>query len=84
LTGESAHGSAHLRRGFQHGAKGDRGGRRGAIGAARHQRNAVIGESVDLPYNPICAELGITPAEVWPKMDRRDEVLGMAEELIRG
>jgi phosphoribosyl-ATP pyrophosphohydrolase len=54
-----------------------------AIDALQHQRRAVIDESVDLFYNLIVVwdELGITPAEIWAEMDRRERVLGMAEKL---
>ena len=53
------------------------------IEAVRGERSAVINESVDLIYNLVVlwSELGITAAEVWAEMDRRQALLGMAEKL---
>jgi phosphoribosyl-ATP pyrophosphohydrolase len=53
------------------------------IEAVRGRRAAVIGESVDLIYNlaVLWSELGIAASEVWAEMDRRQELLGMAEKL---
>jgi phosphoribosyl-ATP pyrophosphohydrolase len=56
-----------------------------AVDAVRLQRVAVISESVDLFYNlaVLWHELGISPAEVWTEMDRRERELGMAEKLTK-
>jgi phosphoribosyl-ATP pyrophosphohydrolase len=53
------------------------------VDAVRLQRVAVISESVDLFYNlaVLWHELGISPAEVWTEMDRRERELGMVEKL---
>jgi phosphoribosyl-ATP pyrophosphohydrolase len=53
------------------------------IEAVRGGRPAVINESVDLIYNltVLWSELGITAAEIWAEMDRRQTLLGMAEKL---
>jgi hypothetical protein len=49
----------------------------------RRERSAVIHESVDLLYNLVVlwSELGITSAEIWAEMDRRQALFGMAEKL---
>jgi phosphoribosyl-ATP pyrophosphohydrolase len=53
------------------------------IEAVRGERSAVINESVDLIYNLIVlwSELGITAADIWSEMDRREALFGMAEKL---
>jgi phosphoribosyl-ATP pyrophosphohydrolase len=53
------------------------------IEAVRGERSAVINESVDLIYNltVLWSELGITAADIWAEMDRRQELFGMAEKL---
>jgi phosphoribosyl-ATP pyrophosphohydrolase len=53
------------------------------IEAVRGRRTAVVNESVDLLYNLVVlwSELGIAASEIWTEMDRRQELLGMAEKL---
>jgi phosphoribosyl-ATP pyrophosphohydrolase len=53
------------------------------IEAVRGRRIAVVNESVDLLYNLVVlwSELGIAASEIWTEMDRRQELLGMAEKL---
>jgi phosphoribosyl-ATP pyrophosphohydrolase len=53
------------------------------IEAVRGERSAVINESVDLIYNltVLWSELGITAADIWAEMDRRQALFGMAEKL---
>jgi phosphoribosyl-ATP pyrophosphohydrolase len=53
------------------------------IEAVRGRRAAVVNESVDLLYNLVVlwSELGIAASEIWAEMDRRQELLGMAEKL---
>jgi phosphoribosyl-ATP pyrophosphohydrolase len=53
------------------------------IEAVRGERSAAINESVDLIYNLIVlwSELGITAADIWSEMDRREALFGMAEKL---
>lgn len=53
------------------------------IEAVQHNRPAVVRESADLVYNLVVlwSELGITPAEVWREMDRREALYGIAEKL---
>jgi phosphoribosyl-ATP pyrophosphohydrolase len=53
------------------------------IEAVRGERAEVIHESVDLIYNltVLWSELGITAAEIWAEMDRRQALLRMAEKL---
>lgn len=54
-----------------------------AIDAVRGERRGVIHESTDLLYHlaALWSELGITPADVWAEMDRRETALGIAEKL---
>jgi phosphoribosyl-ATP pyrophosphohydrolase len=54
-----------------------------AIDAIRDQRGAVVNESADLLYHLVVlwAEMGITPADVWGEMARREAMLGIAEKL---
>jgi phosphoribosyl-ATP pyrophosphohydrolase len=54
-----------------------------AIDAVRAERDAVVRESADLLYNltVLLTELDIHPSEVWHEMDRRREILGIAEKL---
>lgn len=54
-----------------------------AIDAVRRNRDAVVRESVDLLFNLVVlwSELGLTPADVYEEMRRREEKLGMAEKL---
>jgi phosphoribosyl-ATP pyrophosphohydrolase len=53
------------------------------LDAVRGERRRVVEESADLLYNlaVLWAGLGITPAEVWAEMDRRERMLGLAEKL---
>ena len=53
------------------------------IEAVRGERSAVINESVDLIYNltALWSELGITAADIWAEMDRRQALFGIAEKL---
>jgi phosphoribosyl-ATP pyrophosphohydrolase len=54
-----------------------------AVDARRLQGVAVTNESVDLFYNLVVLwhELGISPAEIWTEMDRRERELGTVEKL---
>jgi phosphoribosyl-ATP pyrophosphohydrolase len=49
-------------------------------------RPSIVNESADLVYNLVVlwAELGITPDDVWREMDRREQLLGIAEKLPKG
>jgi phosphoribosyl-ATP pyrophosphohydrolase len=54
-----------------------------AIEAVLKQRASFVNETADLLYNLVVlwTELGVTPAEVWAEMDRREAMLGLAEKL---
>jgi phosphoribosyl-ATP pyrophosphohydrolase len=54
-----------------------------AIDAARNGRGAVIAESADLLYHLVVlwADMGITPAEVFEEMRRRETAYGIAEKV---
>jgi phosphoribosyl-ATP pyrophosphohydrolase len=54
-----------------------------ALSAAEGDRTAVISESADLLYQLLAlwAGLGVWPAEVWEELERREQMLGMAEKL---
>ena len=54
-----------------------------AIDAVRGERERAIEESADLVYNLVVlwAEIGITPADVWAEIDRRERTYGIAEKL---
>jgi phosphoribosyl-ATP pyrophosphohydrolase len=54
-----------------------------AIDAVRLERDAVVRESADLFYNltVLLTALDIDPSEIWAEMDRRQELLGIAEKL---
>lgn len=54
-----------------------------AIDAVSGTPEAVIRESADLLYNltVLWAAAGVEPAEVWAEMDRREDMLGIAEKL---
>ena len=54
-----------------------------AIEAVLKQRTSFVNESADLLYNLVVlwTELGVTSAEVWAEMDRREAMLGLAEKL---
>jgi phosphoribosyl-ATP pyrophosphohydrolase len=47
------------------------------------QHDAVVRESADLIYNLVVlwAASGVTPAEVWSEMKRRERLMGIAEKL---
>jgi len=53
------------------------------IDAVNGKPEAVISESADLLYNltVLWASAGVSPAQVWAEMDRREEMLGIAEKL---
>jgi phosphoribosyl-ATP pyrophosphohydrolase len=53
------------------------------IDAMHGNREAVVRESADLLYNlsVLWVSLGVTPKDVWKEMDRREEMLGIAEKL---
>jgi len=53
------------------------------IDAVNGNRAAVVRESADLLYNltVLWASAGVTPADVWREMDRREAMLGIAEKL---
>ncbi|HLG79503.1 MAG TPA: phosphoribosyl-ATP diphosphatase [Bradyrhizobium sp.] len=54
-----------------------------AIDSVSGDADAMIRESADLLYNlaVLWAALGIRPADVWREMDRREDLLGIAEKL---
>ncbi|HEY0440326.1 MAG TPA: phosphoribosyl-ATP diphosphatase [Xanthobacteraceae bacterium] len=54
-----------------------------AIDALHGQSDAVVRESADLLYHlaVIWVATGVTPADVWKEMDRRERLLGIAEKL---
>jgi phosphoribosyl-ATP pyrophosphohydrolase len=57
-----------------------------ALDAVQGNRSAVVLESADLLYN-LCvlwAGAGITPAEVWAELARREKMMGVAEKLPKG
>ena len=53
------------------------------IDAVNGKTEAVIRESADLLYNltVLWASAGVTPEDVWREMERREEMLGIAEKL---
>jgi len=53
------------------------------IDAMNGDREAVIRESADLLYNLVVvwAAAGVLPPEVWKEMNRREQLLGIAEKL---
>src|SRR5580698_3873112 len=53
------------------------------IDAVTGKPDAVIRESADLLYNltVLWAACGITPDHVWREMERREDMLGIAEKL---
>src|SRR6201996_6243697 len=53
------------------------------IDAMHGQHDAVVRESADLIYNLVVlwAASGVTPAEVWSEMKRRERLMGIAEKL---
>ena len=53
------------------------------IDAVNGKTDAVILESADLLYNltVLWAAAGVRPADVWREMERREDLLGIAEKL---
>jgi phosphoribosyl-ATP pyrophosphohydrolase len=56
------------------------------IAAVSCDREAVLAESADLLYHLLVlwTERGISPAEVWAELKRREGVSGVAEKAGRG
>jgi phosphoribosyl-ATP pyrophosphohydrolase len=54
-----------------------------AIDAVSGNTQAVVRESADLIYNltVLWAEAGVRPEDVWREMERREQLLGIAEKL---
>jgi phosphoribosyl-ATP pyrophosphohydrolase len=54
-----------------------------AIDAVNGDSEAVVRESADLLYNltVLWAAAGIRPADIWREMERREDLLGMAEKM---
>ena len=55
------------------------------IDAVNGDRNAVVRESADLLYNLVVvwAASGVRPSEVWKEMERREDLFGIAEKLLK-
>ena len=53
------------------------------IDAVNGKPDAVVRESADLLYNltVLWASAGVRPADVWREMERREDLLGIAEKL---
>ena len=53
------------------------------IDAMRGDSDAVVRESADLIYNlaVLWAASGVRPQDIWAEMDRREQMLGIAEKL---
>jgi phosphoribosyl-ATP pyrophosphohydrolase len=53
------------------------------IDAMNGEREAVVRESADLLYNltVLWAAAGVRPEDVWREMERREDMLGIAEKL---
>jgi phosphoribosyl-ATP pyrophosphohydrolase len=53
------------------------------IDAINGDNHAVVRESADLLYNlaVLWASAGVRPEDVWEEMDRREQMLGIAEKL---
>ena len=53
------------------------------IDAVSGNADAVVRESADLLYNltVLWASAGVTPEDVWREMERREDMLGIAEKL---
>src|SRR6266404_6870535 len=53
------------------------------IAAVNRNPDAVIRESADLLYNltVLWASAGVQPEDVWREMERREDLLGIAEKL---
>ncbi|MDX5360325.1 MAG: phosphoribosyl-ATP diphosphatase [Alphaproteobacteria bacterium] len=56
------------------------------IAAAAQGRDALVSESADTLYHLLVlwASAGVTPAEVWAELSRREGVSGIAEKAARG
>src|SRR5436309_2304627 len=54
-----------------------------AIDAVNGDNHAVVRESADLLYNlaVLWASAGVKPEDVWREMERREDMLGLAEKL---
>lgn len=54
-----------------------------SLDAVQGDRAQIINESADLLYHLVVlwAETGVRPQEVWDEMDRREEMMGIAEKL---
>ncbi len=54
-----------------------------AIDAVTGESDAVVRESADLLYNltVLWASAGVRPEDVWREMERREQMLGIAEKL---
>ena len=54
-----------------------------AIDAVNGDNQAVVRESADLLYNlaVLWASAGVKPEDVWHEMERREDMLGLAEKL---
>lgn len=54
-----------------------------AIDTVNRKPDAVVRESADLLYNltVLWVGAGISPEDVWREMDRREQMLGIAEKL---
>jgi phosphoribosyl-ATP pyrophosphohydrolase len=54
-----------------------------AIDAVNGDNQAVVRESADLLYNlaVLWASAGVKPEDVWSEMERREDMLGLAEKL---
>lgn len=56
-----------------------------ALAAAAGRRDGVLSESADLLYHLLVlwAAMGVTPAEVWGELVRREGTSGLAEKAAR-
>jgi len=56
-----------------------------AIDTVNGDRDAMVRESADLLYNLVVtwAAAGVRPADVWKEMDRREQLFGIAEKLLK-
>jgi phosphoribosyl-ATP pyrophosphohydrolase len=55
------------------------------IDAMNGDRDAVVRESADLLYNltVVWVAMGVRPADVWKEMQRREQLFGIAEKLLK-
>lgn len=55
------------------------------IDAMHGDRDAVIRESADLIYNLVVLWVasGVNPKDVWKEMERREQLFGIAEKLLK-